>query len=73
VAEVEFNSGAKPVIESPAELQLLTADRAKLISGRVVAYVPQQALGFTLHSANAGLGGRSSAARAAFFKPMFTA
>lgn len=53
VAEVEFNSGAKLVIEGPAELQLLTADRAKLISGRVVAYVPQQALGFTLHSAAA--------------------
>lgn len=53
VAEVEFSSGVKLVIEAPSHLQLLTTDRAKLLSGRLVAHVPQQALGFTLHSAAA--------------------
>ena len=50
VAELKFVSGAKLVVEAPAELELMSADRAKLISGRAVAHVPQEALGFTLHS-----------------------
>ena len=50
VAEVKFSSDVTMVVEAPAEVELLTADRAKLISGRVVVRVPKQALGFTLHS-----------------------
>jgi hypothetical protein len=50
VAEVMFAAGAKLVVEGPAVLELMTADRARLVRGRVVAYVPEQALGFTLHS-----------------------
>lgn len=50
VAEVTFAAGAKLVVEGPAALELMTADRARLVRGRVVAYVPDQALGFTLHS-----------------------
>lgn len=50
VAEVKFASDVTMVVEAPAEVELLTADRAKLIRGRVVVRVPKQALGFTLHS-----------------------
>jgi biotin carboxyl carrier protein len=50
VAQVKFASAVTMVVEAPAEVELLTADRAKLVRGRVVVRVPQQALGFTLHS-----------------------
>jgi hypothetical protein len=50
VAEVSFAAGARIIVEGPAKLELLTAQHARIISGRVVANVPQQALGFTLHS-----------------------
>jgi hypothetical protein len=53
VVEIEFGAGAKLVIEGPAALQLVTSDRARLDRGRVVANVPQHALGFTLHSSAA--------------------
>ncbi len=49
VAELTFASGVTAVIEAPAELELLTADRAKLIRGQAVVRVPEHALGFTLH------------------------
>ncbi len=49
-AELRFVSGAAIVVEGPAELELMTGERAKLVSGRVVAQVPQEALGFTLYS-----------------------
>ena len=50
VAMVKFASDVTMVVEGPAEVELMTADRAKLVRGRVVVRVPQQALGFTLHS-----------------------
>ena len=50
VAQVKFTSDVTMVVEGPAEVELMTADRAKLVSGRVVVRVPKQALGFTLHS-----------------------
>lgn len=50
VAEVRFASGVTIVVEGPSQLEVLTPDRAKLVAGRVVVRVPQQALGFTLHS-----------------------
>ena len=50
VAQVKFTSQVTMVVEGPAELELMTADRAKLLRGRVVVRVPQEALGFTLHS-----------------------
>ena len=53
VAELVFNSGVRIVVEGPAELSLVSADRAKLLRGRVVVNVPKEALGFTLHSAAA--------------------
>ncbi len=50
VAQVKFTSDVTMVVEAPAVVELMTPDRAKLLSGRVVVRVPQQALGFTLHS-----------------------
>ena len=50
VAQVKFTSDVTMVVEGPAVVELMTPDRAKLLSGRVVVRVPQQALGFTLHS-----------------------
>lgn len=50
VAEILFTSGVKMVVEGPAELMLLSADRARLDRGRVVINVPKQAIGFTLVS-----------------------
>jgi hypothetical protein len=50
VAEVRFASSVRIIVESPAELELLTAERARLVSGRVVVQVPEEAVGFTLRS-----------------------
>lgn len=50
VAQIKFASQVAMVVEGPAEVELLTVDRAKLIRGRVVVRVPHEALGFTLHS-----------------------
>lgn len=50
VAEMRFASGVTIVIEGPSEIELLTADRAKLVRGKGVVRVPPQAVGFTLQS-----------------------
>lgn len=50
VAEVRFDSGVTIVVEGPSEIELLTADRAKLVRGKGVVRVPPQAVGFTLQS-----------------------
>ena len=50
VVEIEFETGARVVIEAPATLQLVSTDRARLERGRVVVHVPEEALGFTLLS-----------------------
>jgi hypothetical protein len=50
VVEIEFETGARVVIEAPAALQLVSTDRARLERGRVVVHVPEEALGFTLLS-----------------------
>jgi hypothetical protein len=50
VAQVKFASDVTMIVEGPAEIELLSADRARLNRGRVVVQVPKQALGFTLHS-----------------------
>ena len=49
-ALVEFYSGARLIVEAPAELQLLSAGEAFLVSGRINAHVPPQAEGFTVNS-----------------------
>jgi hypothetical protein len=45
---LEFMNGAEVVLDAPAELELLRADAARLISGRVAARVPEQARGFVM-------------------------
>jgi hypothetical protein len=47
---VEFYSGARLLIEGPAEVQVISATEAFCRSGRVNAYVPEQAHGFKLGS-----------------------
>lgn len=49
VAEITFKSGVVAVIEGPADLDVL-ADRCFLRSGRLVARVPQQAIGFVVET-----------------------
>lgn len=50
IAELEFRSGARVVIESPAKLQLLNSNELELTSGRIAAFVPPPATGFTVRT-----------------------
>ena len=50
LAQVVFYSGARLVIEGPAELRLVSANEAVCISGRVLAGVPTPARGFRLRT-----------------------
>ena len=50
-ALVEFFSGARMVLEGPAEFRLVSSGEAFLISGKINAHVPPQARGFTIGSA----------------------
>jgi len=52
-AEIRLDSGARIVLEAPAAVELMTADRARLDSGRIVARVPRKAIGFTLQARGA--------------------
>lgn len=47
---VEFYSGARVVLEGPAELELVSAKAAFLRSGKLSAHVPPPARGFTVGS-----------------------
>ena len=55
VVELTFSSGARIVAEAPVNLELLSADRVRVHSGKVVANVPEQALGFTIFSGAAAI------------------
>jgi hypothetical protein len=48
LAQIVFYSGARVVIEGPAELQLLSPSRASCRLGKVIAEVPAEARGFRL-------------------------
>lgn len=48
LAQVVFYSGARVVIEGPAELELVSANEGRCRSGRLVAEVPPQAKGFRI-------------------------
>lgn len=50
VVQLKFGNGATLLLEGPAEVELISRERAKLHRGRVVANVPEQAVGFTLIS-----------------------
>lgn len=45
-AELALNNGVILVLEAPLELNINTADHVELLEGRLVAKVPQQAIGF---------------------------
>ena len=51
LAQIVFYSGARLVIEGPAELRLVSANEAICVSGRVLAEVPTPARGFRLRTA----------------------
>ncbi len=50
LAEVRFRGGARVVLEGPATLELLSAARARLVSGKLTAHVPPEASGFEVLS-----------------------
>lgn len=51
-AEIEFDRGAKVIMEAPCHLELKTADRVVLRFGKVAADVPSTAIGFTIDTAD---------------------
>lgn len=50
VATIRFRSGAEVLLEAPAELELVTSMRGKLLSGAAVIEVPESATGFVLET-----------------------
>lgn len=50
VVQLQFANGARLLVEGPADVELISGERAKLNAGRVVANVPKEAVGFTLIS-----------------------
>lgn len=50
VATVRFHSGAAVVVEAPAQLELVSSMRAKLLSGAAVIDVPDSAIGFVVET-----------------------
>ncbi|WP_283431497.1 LamG domain-containing protein [Neorhodopirellula lusitana] len=47
-AQIEFFSGATVILEGPAEMELLSSDRARFAAGKLRAFVPEPAVGFTI-------------------------
>jgi hypothetical protein len=52
LAEIEFDRGARVILQGPAELVLVSGSEARLIRGTLTAHVPHSALGFTILSPN---------------------
>lgn len=52
MAEVKFSSGAKVVVQGPANFEVRSDNSGFLRSGKLVAQVPDTAHGFTVHSAH---------------------
>jgi hypothetical protein len=50
LAEIQFRSGARVVLEGPADLELLAANGARLLRGKLSARVPEPAIGFEILS-----------------------
>lgn len=48
VAQIDFNRGARVVLEGPAEFQLVSDNEGVLRRGKLRAFVPQSAHGFTV-------------------------
>lgn len=50
IATVRFLSGAEVILEAPAQLELITPTRGKLIDGVAVIDVPEVAIGFVMET-----------------------
>lgn len=50
VATIRFDSGAEVLLEAPAELELLTRMRGRLVAGAAVIDVPDSAIGFVMET-----------------------
>ncbi|MEN6307941.1 MAG: NPCBM/NEW2 domain-containing protein [Anaerohalosphaeraceae bacterium] len=50
--EIEFDYGARVLIEAPAEFQLNSEENISLFSGRLYAYVPDRSKGFMVETPN---------------------
>jgi hypothetical protein len=50
LAEIQFRGGARVVLEGPASLELLSANGARLLHGKLSAKVPEPAVGFEVLS-----------------------
>jgi ferric-dicitrate binding protein FerR (iron transport regulator) len=53
LAEIHFQCGARVVLEGPARLELLAANSARLLHGKLSARVPEAAAGFEILSPEA--------------------
>lgn len=52
IIEIEFDYGARVLIEAPAEFQLNSEENISLFSGRLYAYVPDRSKGFMVETPN---------------------
>jgi hypothetical protein len=50
LAEIEFDKGARVILQGPAGLELVSGSAARLVYGTLTARVPEQARGFTVLS-----------------------
>lgn len=50
IATVRFNSGAEVILEAPAQLEVISPMRGKLIDGAAVINVPESAIGFVIET-----------------------
>jgi hypothetical protein len=50
LASIELRSGASFVLEGPAEVELISAMKTRLVAGMVMVEVPEQAIGFVLET-----------------------
>ncbi len=55
LATVEFRKGARIILEGPADLEIVSADKCFLHRGALTAHVPPPAVGFMVETANARL------------------
>ncbi len=50
LASIELRSGVSFVLEGPAEVELISAMKTRLVAGMVMVEVPEQAIGFVLET-----------------------
>jgi hypothetical protein len=55
LAQIRFESGAKIIVQGPADIELQSVNSATLRSGSLTADVPVQARGFEIHTPNANV------------------